>query len=460
MENHELWQAVLAKIELSVSKPSFLTWFQDTGITEVQNGVATVFVPNIFAKEWLQNKYHKTILHALRELTADVKDISYAVGKLDVPQGQALLHQSQKRKRFSPADASDEETLPMKELTVNPETNLNPRYTFDTFVVGSFNELAHAAAQSVIKNPGSGYNPLFIYGGVGLGKTHLIQAIGTELLRQSPGIKVRYVPSEKYMTEVVDALRNQEMNSLKDKYRTVDCLIIDDIQFIARTEKMQEEFFHMFNTLYQKNSQIIISSDRPPQAIATLEERLRSRFEGGMIADIGLPDFETRLLILRTKTETKKITIPEKVLMYIADSVKTNIRELEGALNRVVMAAKLSNTPIDEDAAKKIITSHINAPKKFLTAKKILKAISEFYDISEKELTAHSRKKDVVKPRQIAMYLMREELKFSYPSIGDRFGGRDHTTAIHSCEKIANNLKTNPELEEEIRMVKDRILLG
>src|SRR3989338_3366330 len=396
MENRELWQAVLAKIELSVSKPSFLTWFQDTGITEVQNGVATVFVPNIFAKEWLQNKYHKTILHALRELTADVKDISYAVGKLDVPQGQALLHQSQKRKRFSPADASDEETLPMKELTVNPETNLNPRYTFDTFVVGSFNELAHAAAQSVIKNPGSGYNPLFIYGGVGLGKTHLIQAIGTELLRQSPGIKVRYVPSEKYMTEVVDALRNQEMNSLKDKYRTVDCLIIDDIQFIARTEKMQEEFFHMFNTLYQKNSQIIISSDRPPQAIATLEERLRSRFEGGMIADIGLPDFETRLLILRTKTETKKI----------------------------------------------------------------IKAISEFYDISEKDLTAHSRKKDVVNPRQIAMYLMREELKFSYPSIGDRFGGRDHTTAIHSCEKIANNLKTNPELEEEIRMVKDRILLG
>lgn len=460
MENHDLWQAVLAKIELSVSKPSFLTWFQDTGITEVQNGVATVFVPNIFAKEWLQNKYHKTILHAMRELTPEVKDVSYAVGKLDNPQGQTLLHQSQKRKRFGPNDTFNEETLPIKEFTVDPETNLNPRYTFDNFVVGSFNELAHATAQSIIKNPGSGYNPLFLYGGVGLGKTHLIQAIGNELLRQSMGIKVRYVPSEKYMTEVVDALRAQEMNSLKDKYRAIDCLIIDDIQLIARTEKMQEEFFHMFNTLYQKNRQIIISSDRPPQAIATLEERLRSRFEGGMIADIGLPDFETRLLILRTKTETKKITIPEKVLVYIAENVKNNIRELEGALNRVVMAAKLSNAPIDEEAAKKIITSHVNAPKKFLTSKKILKAISEFYDLDEKEIVSHSRKKDVVKPRQIAMYLMRTELNLSYPSIGDRFGGRDHTTAIHSCEKIANNLKTSPELEEEIRMVKDRILLG
>lgn len=460
MENHELWQAALAKIELSVSKPSFLTWFQDTGITDVQNGVAMVSVPNIFAKEWLQNKYHKTILHTLRELTGDIKDISYSVGRSDALSGPILLKHTQKRKRFGLTESTDDETSPIKELIVDPETNLNPRYTFDNFVVGSFNELAHAAAQSVIKNPGAGYNPLFIYGGVGLGKTHLVQAIGNEFLRQSTGLKVRYVPAEKYMTEVVDALKNQEMNSLKEKYKQVDCLIIDDMQFIARTEKMQEEFFHMFNALYQKNRQIVISSDRPPKAIATLEERLRSRFEGGMIADIGLPDFETRLLILRTKMEAKKITVPEKVLAYIAENVKNNVRELEGALNRIVMAAKLSNAPIDEEAAKKIITSHMNAPKKFLTAKKIIKAVAEFYDVDEKELAAHSRKKDVVKPRQIAMYLMREELKFSYPSIGDRFGGRDHTTAIHSCAKIAEILKTHPELEEEIRMVKDRILLG
>lgn len=307
---------------------------------------------------------------------------------------------------------------------------------------------------------GTSYNPLFIYGGVGLGKTHLIQAIGNEVLKQNPHLVVRYVPTEKYMGEIVDALKNQEMNRLKEKYRSVDLLIMDDIQFIARTEKMQEEFFHTFNSLYERNKQIIISSDRPPHAMTTLEERLRSRFEGGMIADIGLPDFETRLVILKTKMETKGVVIPEDVLSYIAESIKTNIRELEGALNRVVMAAKLSNAPINLEVARKVISNHISAPNKFVTVKKIIRAVSEFYDIEEKELITRSRKKDVVKPRQIAMYLMRQELKNSFPFIGEKFGGRDHTTAIHSCEKIAEELKKRPELEEEIRMIKDRILLA
>lgn len=462
MQKDELWQAALAKIELNLSRPNFLTWFKETGILSIENGVVTVFVPNGFAKEWLQNKYHKTILHVLRtiESTSDIKEISYVIKKPAVGVAEeSAKNQAAKHKPAHAAAVIPEEILSMRELAVNPETNLNPRYTFENFVVGSFNELAHAAAESVLKNPGATYNPLFIYGGVGLGKTHLVQAIGNELLKRRPAARVRYLPSERFMGEIVDALKNQEMNRLKEKYRDVDLLIMDDIQFIARTEKMQEEFFHTFNSLYERNKQIIISSDRPPHAIATLEERLRSRFEGGMIADIGLPDFETRLLILKTKSQEKQLPIPEDALSYIAEKIKNNIRELEGALNRIIVASKLSNTPITLEVVKKIISGHLTAPKKFISHKKIIKAVAEFYDISERDLMNRSRKKDVVKPRQIAMYLMREELKSSYPSIGEKFGGRDHTTAIHSCEKIEQELLKNSELEEEIRAIKDKILL-
>ncbi len=459
MQKDELWQAVLAKVELDLSRPNFLTWFKETGIMHINDGIVTVFVPNGFAKEWLQNKYHKTILHALRAIDTGVKDVSYIIGKPADENRNAAKQVALKRKPID-GDSFADEMLSMKELAVNPETSLNPRYTFDSFVVGSFNELAHAAAQSVIKSPGTVYNPLFIYGGVGLGKTHLIQAIGNEILKHRPSAKVRYIPSERYMGEIVDALRNQEMQKLKEKYREVDLLIMDDIQFIARTEKMQEEFFHTFNTLYERNKQIIISSDRPPHSIATLEERLRSRFEGGMIADIGLPDIETRLLILKTKAQEKQLAVPEDALRFIADRIKNNVRELEGALNRIVIASKLSNMPITEEVVRKIITSHVTAPKKFVSHKKIIKAVSEFYDLGEKDLINRSRKKDVVKPRQVAMYLMREELKSSYPSIGEKFGGRDHTTAIHSCEKIEQELLKNPELEEEIRSIRDKILLN
>ncbi|TSC78855.1 MAG: chromosomal replication initiator protein [Parcubacteria group bacterium Gr01-1014_33] len=457
MEKEELWHTVLAKLELDISRPNFLTWFQETGIMHLEDGVATISVPNIFVKEWLQNKYHKVILHTLRAITPDVKDLVYNIGKLDDAAGFPFIrhHGAPRKKMFSPQFIED--ALAIKDLAVNPITNLNPRYTFDSFIVGSFNELAHAAAQSVIKNPGLAYNPFFIYGGVGLGKTHLMQAVGNEILRYSPSAKIRYVPSERYMGEIVEALKTQQMNKLKDKYREVDLLVVDDIQFIARTEKMQEEFFHTFNTLYERNKQIIISSDRPPHAISTLEERLRSRFEGGMIADIGLPDFETRLLILKTKIDVKKADVPEEVLRYLAEKIKNNIRELEGALNRVIIESKVSNAPITVDTAKKSVLSHLAAPKKFISAKKIIKAVAEFYDMDERELLRRSRKKDVVRPRQIAMYLMREELKSSYPSIGDKFGGRDHTTAIHSCEKVAKDLLANPEFEEEIRAIRDKV---
>lgn len=461
MEKHELWQTVLAKIEVNLSRPNFLTWFQGTGVTDVAEGTATVCVPNGFVREWLQNKYHKAILHALREINTDIKEVSYVIGRPEnSAAGPSLKDRLLRRTRRAIPSPFLPEEMAMKELTVNPETSLNPRYTFSTFVVGSFNELANAAAQSIVKNLGTTYNPLFIYGGVGLGKTHLIQAIGNEVLARSPHLKVRYVPSEKYMGEIVDALRNQAMGALKEKYRTVDLLIMDDIQFIARTEKMQEEFFHTFNALYERNKQIIISSDRPPQTIATLEQRLRSRFEGGMIADLGLPDLETRLTILKQKAETKEIGLSDEVLRHLAEHIKNNIRELEGALNQLVIASKLSAAPIDLDAARKVVASYTAAPRKFLSPKKIIKTVSDFYDVPEKELIQHSRKKDVVRPRQIAMYLMRENLKSSYPSIGDKFGGRDHTTVIHSCGKIAQDLLTNPELEEELKAIKERIIIA
>lgn len=459
MDHRDLWQAALAKIELNLSRPSFLTWFQGTAITDVAEGTATVCVPNNFVKEWLENKYHKAVLHALREITPEVRDISYIIGTPDAAQRSAPFRsRMDRRRRIAPIREQMGEEMMIRDLAINPDTSLNPRYTLDAFVVGSFNELAHAAALSIIKNPGATYNPLFIYGGVGLGKTHLIQAIGNELLAERPGAKVRYIPSERYMVEIVDALRNQQMNTLKEKYRHVDLLIMDDIQFIARTEKMQEEFFHTFNALYEKNRQIIISSDRPPQAIATLESRLRSRFEGGMIADIGLPDLETRLTILKKKAENKEVAIGEDVLKFLAMHIKTNIRELEGALNQIVIAAKLSSAPITEEAAKKVIASYNAAPKKFLSHKKIIKAVVDFYDIEEKDLMRRSRKKDVVRPRQIAMYLMREELKTSYPSIGEKFGGRDHTTVIHSCEKIGQDLLTNSEFAEEIKTIRDAMM--
>lgn len=456
MNYEELWRNALVEIQITTTKANFITWFKQTAIADMKDGIITLSVPNGFAREWLKSKYHKSILRAVRNINHDVREVEYVIGKYQ-PQ--------ETEKRRSPerhADAPEpyqipEEEFSLRELSVDPETNLNPRYTFDTFIVGSFNELSHAAAQSVLKNPGNVYNPLFIYGGVGLGKTHLIQAVGNELVRQNRDRKVRYVPAERFMGEIVEALRNQEVERLKEKYRAFDALIMDDIQFIARTEKMQEMFFHVFNALYERNKQILISSDRPPKSIPTLEERLRSRFEGGMIADVGLPDRETRMTILKMKAESKGIAVPEEVLWYIADSIKTNIRELEGTLNRIVISAKLSNNPISIEEAKKTIAYVSQEPRRFTSVKKVLKAVAEFYDIDERELINHSRKKEIVKPRQIAMYLLREELKSSFPFIGEKLGKKDHTTVIHACKKITADLKANLLLENELQLIKEKI---
>jgi len=452
MSLKELWQTALAEIELNVSQPNFATWFKGTEITTKKNGVVTISVPNAFTKEWLENKYNKLILKILREISPDIKEIKFNIS-------------NQLKSRTSKLYSEKTETLikdqlSFEELQIDKETNLNPKYTFENFIVGSFNELAQAAAKAVTKHLGNLYNPLFIYGGVGLGKTHLLQAIGNEIRKKHPSKKVKYLSSEKYISELVDALSKKGMESFKLKYRKVDVLIIDDIHFIAGKEKTQEEFFHTFNTLYQQNKQIVISSDRPPKAIPTLEKRLCSRFEGGMIADISQPDFETRVAILKSKIKDKKIKIEDEILEYIAAHIQTNIRELEGALNRIIISSQLNGGSINLERTKEILSKIISQPKKMTNFKKILQSVAEFYDISMDDLVNKCRKKEVVYPRQIAMYLLREELKASYPYIGEKLGGRDHTTVIYACEKVAREIENNETIQQEINFIKERIYNG
>jgi len=449
MTKEELWQAVLAQIQLTISQANFATWFKDTGIASYKDGRVLIFVPNSFAKEWLENKYGKTIFKILYNLDKEIKEVKYTIGKSEL-----------KPIKKTPVSLPEAGQLEFEEFKINRETNLNPRYTFDNFVVGPFNELAHAAAWAVSKKPGFVYNPLFIYGGVGLGKTHLLQAIGNSIIKNFSLKKVKYIPAEKFTAGVVSSIKNQAIENFKTKYRAVDVLILDDVHFLAGKEKTQEEFFHTFNALYENNKQIILSSDRPPKAIPALTERLRSRFEGGMIGDISYPDYETRIAILKTKSQEKEIDFPEEILDYIASNIQRNIRELEGALNRLVAYQKINNQIPTLDITKTLLRSLFLSPNKVANPKKIIQVVAEFYDLKESELLSSSRKKEVVKPRQIAMFLLREELKSSYPFIGRKFGGKDHTTAIHACEKIMKELEINENLNNEINLIKQRIFSG
>ncbi|OGZ60981.1 MAG: hypothetical protein A2919_00565 [Candidatus Spechtbacteria bacterium RIFCSPLOWO2_01_FULL_43_12] len=448
MNEQDLWQAALNEIELQLSRANFVTWFKNTYIASKKGGVVHVAVPNAFSKEWLENKYNKYIFKALRDRDGEVKEIKYVI------ENKKPLVQTAKAQEYKHRD-SEETQLQFEELQVDKETNLNPKYTFESFVVGPSNELAHAAAISVAKKPGLVYNPLFVYGGVGLGKTHLLQAVGNRLASKDKGVV--YLSSERFTSEFISAIQNHGIESFKDKYRKINVLIIDDIQFIAGKEQTQEEFFHTFNALHEQNKQIILSSDRPPKAIPTLEERLRSRFEGGMLVDIGYPDYETRVAILKTKIKDKNVSLDKEVINHIATSVQRNIRELEGALNLVIASSKLNNNEMDLERAKKIL-SHLNhRPAKPITHKKLFQVVSNFYEIKEKELLGKNRKREIVVPRQVAMFLMRKEMKSSYPSIGQRFGGKDHTTVIHACEKIEKEMRENNDFEQELGFIKQQL---
>ncbi|MFH0906863.1 MAG: chromosomal replication initiator protein DnaA [bacterium] len=458
MDLKELWQIVLGEVELGISKANFITWFKNTKIHSKQDGLITISAPNGFTKEWLENKYNKLILKILRNSSADIKEIKFIISGTDdilIEKAKIKSMPGSIGDQFLPGSIGDQ--LDFQEFSFDKETNLNPKYTFDNFIVGSFNELAHAAGRAITKRLGTIYNPLFIYGGVGLGKTHLLQAVGNEINRKYSSKKVKYLSSEKYASEMIDAISKKGMDSFKDKYRKIDVLIIDDIQFIAGKEKTQEEFFHTFNTLYQKNKQIIISSDRPPKAIATLEERLRSRFEGGMIADIGYPDFETRIAIIKRKIKEKKIKIPDDVVNYMTTHIQKNIRELEGALNRVIAFSQINDTIPNIKSVSKILSEVISSPRKMTNCKNILKIVSEFYDVNVNNLINRSRKRELVHPRQISMYLIRKELNSSYPYIGEKLGGRDHTTVMYAYQKISKAIEENESIRHEINMIKERL---
>jgi len=455
MTNEELWRAALGEIELSISKANFITWFKNTHILSVQDGRAVIGVPNGFAKEWLENKYNLYILRALRNIQSDIKEVSCVIttnqeSVFKKPSVDAVVA-IKKPIVYSSAD-------PGKLAALSQENNLNPKYTFENFVIGGSNELARAACYAVSQNLGKIYNPLFIYGGVGLGKTHLLQSIGNEILKNNPTLKVKYITSEKFTSELINSLQNGKINDFKEHYQKIDLLIIDDIQFISGKEKTQEEFFHIFNFLYQLNKQIVLSSDRAPKAIPTLEERLRSRFEGGMIADVSKADFETRMAILSKKAQADGLEIRNDVLEFIASNITNNIRELEGALNRVAVSAQLTNKEITLDFVQGLLAELISSgKKKGVTHKHIIKIVSDFYDISQEDLVIKGRKKEVVRPRQIAMYLMRSELHYSYPGIGEKLGGRDHTTAIHAFEKITRALESDKKLSEDLAYLRERL---
>jgi len=447
LDYEKMWRDTLAEIELNISRANFSTWFKNTNIAGVENGIVYLNVPSNFVKEWLANKYHKFIINALRNINSAIRDVEYHI----VSPSTSFVKEEEKIKPLQPVA---EEQLGFNEFYIDKEINLNPRYTLDSFIVGSFNEVAYAAALAVIKNPGTAYNPLFIYGGTGLGKTHLLQAIGNKIKETSPNNKVYYLTSEKFATEFVDAMQNKDINSFKEKYKKYNLLIVDDIQFFTNKLKIQEEFFHIFNTLYERNSQIIFSSDKPPKYITGLEERLRSRFEGGMMVDIVPPEYESRLAILKAKAQAKNLPLSDKALELIASIIQENIRELEGALNSVVCQLKIKGGAINLQEIRDILKKNTR-PLKTLTMNQVIKIITEFYNIEEKNLFQKTRKKEIVKPRQVAMYLLREDLNISYPYIGQRFGQRDHTTVIHAYKKINEVIKKDEKLNQEITNIRN-----
>ncbi|MCA9361581.1 chromosomal replication initiator protein DnaA [Candidatus Kaiserbacteria bacterium] len=438
----KLWDDALVTIELSITPANFKTWFRDTHIVSLEDGTITLGVPSVFVRDWVADKFQSMILKILRDLTPHVRSIEYTV-----------VQRSDKRKESSKS-LTVNAALPLEEYYINKSDNLNPKYIFNTFVVGPFNALAHAAAKTVSEKPGISYNPLFIYGKTGHGKTHLIQAVGNHLKRA--GKKVFYVTSERFTVDYFNSLQNGTANNFKDKYRQYDVLIMDDVQFLANKEKTQEELFHLFNALHDNNKQIVFSSDIHPALLSGLEERLQSRFAQGMIVDIPAPDLESRGAILRAKAAQNGITLIDEVIDHLAQTIEGNIRELEGALNTIMCQSQLLGRPLSLEEVK-VIIKNSTRPRKTLAVSDVVDKIARYYEVDPASIYEKTRRKEIVKPRQLIMFILREDFQVSYPAIGQKLGGRDHTTVIHSCEKIKNELKDNEELEEEITQI--RLLL-
>lgn len=433
-----LWDDALVNIELSITPANFKTWFRDTHIVSIEDGTVTLGVPSVFVRDWLADKFQPMILKVLRNLTPRARNIEYAV-----------VQRSEKRQESRPQSVNA--ALPLEEYYINKSDNLNPKYIFETFVIGPFNALAHTAAKTVSEKPGITYNPLFIYGKTGHGKTHLIQAVGNYLKRC--GKKVFYVTSERFTVDYFNALQNGTANNFKDKYRQYDALIMDDVQFLANKEKTQEELFHLFNALHDTNKQIVFSSDTHPALLSGLEDRLKSRFSQGMIVDIPAPDMESRAAILRAKAAQNSITLTDEVVDHLAHTIEGNIRELEGALNTIMCQSQLMGRTLALDEVRQIIKNSTR-PRKTLAISDVVDKIARYFDIEPASIYEKTRRKEVVRPRQLIMYILREDFAVSYPAIGQKLGGRDHTTVIHSCEKIRNELKGSTDLEEELTQIR------
>lgn len=433
----DIWAETLKLLEEEMTSVSFSTWIEPVSPVSIEKNIFLLEVPSEFNLGIIKSRYRDLIQNAVRHITKRDLEIELYVKSTDSTP--------------PPKEVPVEDTTPVWSI-------LNPKYTFSTFVKGNGNQLAHAAALAVAESPAAAYNPLFIYGGVGLGKTHLMHAIGHYVVEQNSNAKVLYTSSEKFTNELINAIKDDRNEEFRNKYRNIDVLLIDDIQFIGGKERTQEEFFHTFNALYEANKQIVLSSDKPPKEILTLEDRLRSRFEWGLIADIQAPDTETRIAILRKKSQMERYDIPNEVLGFIADNIESNIRELEGALNRVIAYASLTGSPITLELAQdclKQILAGISVAN--INHSSIMKVVSRYYDIAPDQLTTQKRSRDIAFPRQVAMYLCRELTGMSLPRIGQVFGGRDHTTVMHACEKIQDELDRNNDLRRAITEMKRNI---
>lgn len=435
------WQTVLHDLELVIPRAMFITWFKNTHGIKIEDGVFFVGVPNEFYREWLSTKFHKDILKNLRAHNEHIRNVEYLISKSAPVQSQAP----------KPAAMPAVKELPL-EMAVGRKDNLNPKYTFESFIIGPFNEVAYSAAQAILRQPGI-YNPLFIYGSTGLGKTHLIQAVGNAIKTKNPNINILYTNTEKFTNDVISAIQANKIASLKEKYRTYDVFIMDDIQFLSGKDKTQEELFHLFNVFFDKGRQVIFSSDKHPNYITGLEDRLKSRLSQGMIIDISKPEYESRVAILNAKTREMGITISPEIVDFIAMHVEGNIRELEGIFNTLTAQMDAKKRELNIQEVKLLIKNNIK-PKKNVSIEDIIKTISHFYNLDESLIYEKTRRKEIVRARQVAMYLLREDFNISFPLIGRKMGGRDHTTVIHSCDKIKEELETDTELAQEIEQIR------
>lgn len=453
MNANEIWHATLGELQLQMPKATFDTWVRPTHAIAYHDGEMTIGVHSPYAKEWLENRLHATIARTVTGIVGRTVQLHYVVKDKNGAEKSLAFTQTALPQALTHSFETQSPVTRAEEPRARPMTPLNPKYTFETFIVGNSNRLAHAAMLAVAEHPGESYNPLFVYGGTGLGKTHLLHALG-----QHPNVhwrRVLYVSSETFTNDLINAIRNQTTNEFRRIYREIDVLLIDDIQFIGGKEATQEEFFHTFNHLYAANKQIVISSDRPPRAIPTLEDRVRSRFEGGMITDIQPPDLEMRIAILRAKADAIGIVIPNEVIDLIAHKVQTNIRELEGALTRVLGYAQLMKTTLSAELATNVLQDIVRQQP--LTVEQVLNVIADYYHVDLNDLTGRSRNKEIVLPRQMAMYILREEMGVSLPQIGEAIGGRDHTTVLYAHEKMKEEIEANDQRRREFLAIRERL---